>query len=211
MLEIKNASITIGGRQLFAGLSFTVPDGQTICLTGSSGSGKTTLLRAILGFHPLDEGHISIDGELLTPSSAEEFRKHISYIPQELTLPSEWVSDMMRLPFTLKVNRGKAFSKDLLMAEWRKLELPPALYDKKVAELSGGERQRAVLSASGLLGKSILLVDEPTSALDAHTSALVLDYLKTLAARGCSIVAVSHDADFAQGCDKCISVSATLP
>lgn len=69
MLEIKNASITIGGRQLFAGLSFTVPDGQTVCLTGSSGSGKTTLLRAILGFHPLDEGHISIDGELLTPSS----------------------------------------------------------------------------------------------------------------------------------------------
>ena len=51
MLEIKNASITIGGRQLFAGLSFTVPDGQTVCLTGSSGSGKTTLLRAILGFH----------------------------------------------------------------------------------------------------------------------------------------------------------------
>lgn len=131
MLEIKNASITIGGRQLFAGLSFTVPDGQTVCLTGSSGSGKTTLLRAILGFHPLDEGHISIDGELLTPSSAEEFRKHISYIPQELTLPSEWVSDMMRLPFTLKVNRGKAFSKDLLMAEWRKLELQPALYDKR--------------------------------------------------------------------------------
>lgn len=209
MLEVKNASIAVGGRQLFSGLSFTVSDGQIVCLTGCSGSGKTTLLRAILGFHPLAEGHISIDGELLTPSSAEEFRKQISYIPQELLLPSEWVSDMVRLPFGLKINRSKAFSKDLLMAEWRKLELQPELYDKKVTELSGGERQRAVLSVSGLLGKSILLVDEPTSALDAHSAALVLNYLRMLAARGCSIVAVSHDNTFAEGCDKTVDISGT--
>ena len=63
MLEVKNASITIGDRQLFGGLSFTVSDGQIVCITGCSGCGKTTLLRAMLGFLPLDEGHISIDGE----------------------------------------------------------------------------------------------------------------------------------------------------
>lgn len=205
MLEVKNASITVGGKKLFSGLSFVALDGQIVCLTGSSGCGKTTLLRAILGFHPLDEGHISIDGELLTPSSAEEFRKQISYIPQELMLPSEWVSDMMRLPFGLKINRNKAFSKELLMAEWRKLELPEELYKKKVTELSGGERQRAVLSVSGLLDKSILLVDEPTSALDAHSAAMVLNYLRILASRGCSVVAVSHDSIFANGCDKTVN------
>lgn len=206
MLEIKNASLTAGGRRLFSGLSFTVADGQTVCLTGCSGSGKTTLLRAILGFHPLDEGHISIDGELLTPSSAEEFRKHISYIPQELMLPSEWVSDMVRLPFGLKVNRNIPFSKDLLMAEWRRLELQPELYEKKVAELSGGERQRAMLSVSGLLGKAILLLDEPTSALDAHSASLVAAYLRLLASRGCSVVAVSHDQAFAEACDKTVNI-----
>lgn len=204
MLEVKNASISAGGRTLFSGLSFAVADGQTVCLTGSSGSGKTTMLRALLGFHPLDEGHISIDGELLTPSSAEEFRKHISYIPQELLLPSEWVSDMVRLPFGLKVNRGKPFSKDRLLAEWRLLELPPELYDKKTAELSGGERQRAMLAVSGLLDKSVLLLDEPTSALDAHSASLVAGYLRLLASRGCSVVAVSHDQAFAEMCDKTV-------
>lgn len=207
MLEVKNASITIGDRQLFGGLSFTVSDGQIVCITGCSGCGKTTLLRAMLGFLPLDEGHISIDGELLTPSSAEEFRKHISYIPQELLLPSEWVSDMVRLPFDLKVNRGKAFSKNLLMGEWTKLELAPELYDKKVSELSGGERQRVVLSVSGLLSKSILLIDEPTSALDTESSALVLNYLRGMASRGCSIVSVSHDGIFAEGCDKQVDIT----
>lgn len=207
MLEVKNASVTMDGRRLFGGLSFSVGDGQILCLSGDSGSGKTTLLRALLGFQPLDEGHISIDGELLTPSSAEEFRKHISYIPQELVLPSEWVSEMVSLPFGLKVNRGKAFSKTLLMEEWGRLELEPELYDKKVVELSGGQRQRVILSVSGLLGKSILLVDEPTSALDQHSSALVLGYLRRLAAAGRTVVAVSHDEALAAGCDKRITLS----
>ena len=185
MLEVKNASISAGGRTLFSGLSFAVADGQTVCLTGSSGSGKTTLLRALLGFHPLDEGHISIDGELLTPSSAEEFRKHISYIPQELLLPSEWVSDMVRLPFGLKVNRGKPFSKDRLLAEWRLLELPPELYDKKTAELSGGERQRAMLAVSGLLDKSVLLLLSMDSVIETdfdcvHPNMDLGDMVKTI-------------------------------
>lgn len=206
MLEVKNASISLGGRTLFEGLSFTVADGQMACLRGASGCGKTSLLRALLGFMPLDAGSISIDGELLTPSSAGEFRKHISYIPQELLLPSEWVGEMVRLPFGLKANRGCAFSKDRLMAEWGRLELPPELFGKKVAELSGGERQRVALSVSGLLGKPILVVDEPTSALDAASSALVLGYLRRMASRGCAVVAASHDAAFAEGCDILVEI-----
>ncbi len=207
MLEVKNASITIGGLNLFSGLSFTVDTGQTVCLTGCSGSGKSTMLRALQGFRPLDEGHISVDGELLTPSSAEEFRKYISYIPQELSLPFEWVRDMVRLPFGLKANRAITFSKERLLAEWELLELAAELYDKKTNELSGGERQRVMLSLSGLLGKSILLVDEPTSALDARSTTLVLDYLHRMASRGCSIVAASHDEIFVEGCDKQIDIT----
>ena len=206
ILEVKHIEKHFGDTKVLEDISFSLEKGQALSIIGSSGSGKTTLLRAILGFHPLDEGHISIDGELLTPSSAEEFRKHISYIPQELMLPSEWVSDMVRLPFGLKVNRNIPFSKDLLMAEWRRLELQPELYEKKVAELSGGERQRAMLSVSGLLGKAILLLDEPTSALDAHSASLVAAYLRLLASRGCSVVAVSHDRAFAEGCDKTVEI-----
>ena len=83
MLELHN--VTIG--QLINGLSATIGDGQMVCLTGAAGSGKTTLLRAILGFIPIDGGHISIDGELLTPQSAPYFRRFTAYVPQQLTLP----------------------------------------------------------------------------------------------------------------------------
>ena len=202
MLEIKNVKIKMGEQQLLGGLSFSAEDGQVVCITGDSGCGKTSLLRAILGFVPLAEGHISVDGELLTPAAAGEFRKYIAYVPQDLSMPIDTVGEMVKMPFALKANLATPFSKARLMEEWQKLDLAPELYDKKVSELSGGQRQRIIISTLGLLKKTIVLADEPTSALDAHTTALVLNYLKALAAKGATVITVSHDPAFADGCDK---------
>ena len=202
MLEIKNVKIKMGEQLLLGGLSFSAEDGQVVCITGDSGCGKTSLLRAILGFVPLAEGHISVDGELLTPAAAGEFRKYIAYVPQDLAMPMETVGEMVRMPFALKANLATPFSKARLMEEWQKLDLAPELYDKKVSELSGGQRQRIIISTLGLLKKTIVLADEPTSALDAHTTALVLAYFKALAAGGATVITVSHDPAFADGCDK---------
>ena len=56
MLELKDATLTIGGRQLFGNLSFMAQDGHITCITGPAGSGKTLLLQALLGLLALDEG-----------------------------------------------------------------------------------------------------------------------------------------------------------
>lgn len=206
MLEIKNARLSANGKPLFENLSLTVPNGSICCITGESGCGKTSLLRTILGFQCLDEGFVSIDGELLTPSSAETFRKDTAYLPQELSLPAEWVSEMVAFPFQLRQNKGGAFTKQRLFEEWQLLGLSPELYDRKTSELSGGERQRAMLAVCGLLGKHLVLVDEPTSALDGNASTLVANYLRRLATKGAAIVAVSHDMQFAATCDTRIII-----
>lgn len=86
MLELHN--VTIG--QQIRGLSATVGEGNVLSITGSKGSGKTMLLRAVLGFLPVDEGHISIDGELVTPMSAPWFRKQMAYVPQYLVVPDDY-------------------------------------------------------------------------------------------------------------------------
>ena len=83
MLELHN--VTIG--QLIRELSLTVDNGRMVCIAGPQGSGKTTLLRAVLGFLPVDDGFISIDGELLTPLSAPYFRRFTAYVPQQLSVP----------------------------------------------------------------------------------------------------------------------------
>ncbi len=85
VLELHHVNI----HPLISALSLTVGDNQMACIVGHQRSGKTTLLRAILGFVPVDGGHISIDGELLTPESAPYFRKMTAYVPQHLSLPEQ--------------------------------------------------------------------------------------------------------------------------
>lgn len=83
ILELHRVSLG----QHIRSLSLTVEGGQLLCLTGEPHCGKTTLLRAILGFIPVDEGFVCIDGELMTPQSAPYFRRQTAYVPQHLSVP----------------------------------------------------------------------------------------------------------------------------
>ena len=204
---MKDASLALEGKNLFHNLSFVVSGGEMLCVMGESGCGKTTLLRCILGFQPLDEGAVSIGGTELTPLSAEYMRSMMAYIPQEMNLPCNTVAELVALPYQLRVNRDKRFSKEALMDQWQRLRLDEALYRKQLAEVSGGERQRIMLSMVGMLDKKVVLVDEPTSALDVESSLLVAGYLQGLAKRGTAIIAVSHDRAFAGQCDKTLMLN----
>ena len=105
ILELHN--VTIG--QQIRSLSMTVESGQLVGISGAQGSGKTTLVRAILGFIPVDNGHISIDGELLTPRSAPWFRKQMAYVPQHLSVPDGYDMDTDYLHLVERaVRSGKA-------------------------------------------------------------------------------------------------------
>lgn len=81
MLELKDATLSENGHIWFANLSFLAAEGQLTCVTGKAG--KTALAGVLLGFTPLTEGFVSIDGSLLTPQSASVFRRLMAYIPQE--------------------------------------------------------------------------------------------------------------------------------
>ena len=201
-ISIENVSKSFGDFHALDNAVINIKRGEFFSLLGPSGCGKTTLLRCILGFQPLDEGSVSIGGTELTPLSAEYMRSMMAYVPQEVNLPCNTVAELVALPYQLRVNRDKRFSKEALMDQWVRLRLDETLYDKRLAEVSGGERQRIMLSMAGLLDKKVLLVDEPTSALDVDSALLVAGYLQSLAKRGAAIIAVSHDRAFAGQCDK---------
>ena len=87
LIEYRNVTKLYKGTNALNGVSLDIPAGRIVGLLGPNGSGKTTLLRALLGFISVDRGHISIDGELLTPLSAPYFRRQMAYVPQHLSLP----------------------------------------------------------------------------------------------------------------------------
>ena len=205
MLELKNVAFSHSGRLLQQGLSFVAERGKVTAVSGPSGCGKTTMLRAILGFHPVDKGFISIDGELVTALSAQAFRQLVAFVPQELSFPQDRVKDLVELPFRLKANSPLPFSREMVMDQWHRLGLDSSLYDKRLSDISGGERQRIMIANLGLLGKPLVLVDEPTAALDPQSASLVATFLQELALKGAAVLAVTHSTEFV--CDNRVLLS----
>ena len=202
MLSILNASLSYGNRDLFSGFNLELHPGDMYCITGESGKGKTSLLNAIVGFVPLSKGSIEVDGLTLNKNSVSQIRRRIAWIPQELSIPSEWVSDMVEIPFNLKANRGVKLDKELLFDYFKQLGLESKLYERRVTEVSGGQRQRIMIATTAMLNKPLLVIDEPTSALDPNSVERVISFLKRLKERDTAILAVSHDKSFASACDK---------
>lgn len=202
MLQIENASIAYGKNVLFSGFNLHLERGEIASISGPSGCGKTSLLNAVLGFIPLKEGRIILNGIVSEKANIDLVRKQIAWIPQELALPLEWVKDMVQLPFSLKANRSTPFSEAQLFACFEDLGLERELYYKRVNEISGGQRQRMMIAVASMISKPLIIVDEPTSALDSGSTERVLAFFRRQTKKGSAILAVSHDRAFAEGCDQ---------
>ena len=198
MLQIDNACIAFGEDILFSEFCMRLNKGETACIAGQSGRGKTSLLNAIMGFVPLRKGKIKVGGILLEPTTIDAIRRHIAWIPQELALPSEWVKEMISLPFALKANRHISFSKEKLFTCFDELGLDKELYQKRVGEISGGQRQRIMIAVAAMLEKPLIIVDEPTSALDPELTGEILKVIKDLAQEHITMVIVTHEMNFAR-------------
>lgn len=207
MIKIENLSIRFDDRYLFNSLSIEVADGEMVCISGGSGSGKSSLLKSLLGFLPIQEGRIVINGKELIAESSESIRREIGWIPQELSLPCEWVKEMVETPFKIKANRKNAFNKQALFEIFKELGLDTILYDKRVSEISGGQRQRIMIAVSAMLNKKIMVLDEPTSALDQDSCRMVVNFLDKIRRKGATIIIVSHDRLLASSCDRVIELN----
>jgi putative ABC transport system ATP-binding protein len=202
MLNIEDLCIAYGGRDVVSGFSLHLAPGESACISGESGCGKTSLLSAVMGFVDPRSGRIVVDGIELGRTTVDAVRRRIAWIPQELALPVEWVSDMVKMPFELKHNRAADFSEERLMQCFDQLALSRSIYTKRVKEISGGQRQRVMIAVASMLRKPLVIVDEPTSALDRDSSARVLNFLRSLTDGGTAVLAVSHDLTFVQGCHR---------
>lgn len=204
MIQLDHVSLSFKDQHILKDFTEHIHPQELVGISGKSGCGKSSLLRAMLGFVPLSEGSIRIDGLTLEPSTIAEIRKKIAYLPQDLNFPMESVRDMVRIPFELHANRQLRFSEEELFDLWARLNLDRKLYDRKVHKISGGQRQRILLSVMAMLHKPLCLIDEPSSALDSDSSEKVLELLLRLREDGSTLVVVSHDQNFLAQCDRTI-------
>ncbi|MBR6805775.1 MAG: ATP-binding cassette domain-containing protein [Bacteroidaceae bacterium] len=203
ILELRGITVSYGDHTVISNFSMQLERGELVAVTGVSGSGKTSLIRAILGFVPIEQGEILVDG---IPVNAVEVRKHTAYLPQDLSFPCEWVDEVLRMPFLFRNNRDRKITDEQWLDCFGRLGLEGGIMKKRLNEISGGQRQRMMLAIASMLDKDIIILDEPTSALDAASVNLVTGYIKELSTRGKSVISVTHDNVFAAACDKVIEI-----
>ena len=203
ILELKGVTISYGNHTVISNFSMQLERGELVAVTGASGSGKTSLIRAILGFVPIEKGEIYIGG---IPARAVEVRKCTAYLPQDLSFPCEWVDEVLRMPFSFRINKDRKITEEQWHDCFGRLGLEGGIMKKRLNEISGGQRQRMMLAIASMLDKDIIILDEPTSALDAASVKLVTEYIKEISTRGKAIIAVTHDKVFAAACDKVIEI-----
>ncbi len=197
--------------QVLKGISFDVQPGEFLALIGKSGSGKSTLLYLLSTMDTNYEGTIQINGTRLTGLKQNELARfrneHIGFVFQfHYLLPEFSVLDNVMLP-ALKL--GKQPPEQIRA---KALELLYLLdinghEDKKASRISGGQQQRVAIARALINDPAIIMGDEPTGNLDSKNTKVVFDIFRELAReRGQTIIAVTHDDEFAANCDRVIEM-----
>jgi zinc/manganese transport system ATP-binding protein len=196
VLEVRDASLERGDRELWAGLDLTVNPGEFLAVLGPSGSGKTTLLRAILGLQDLSSGSIRVDG-----APVQRGNPRIGYIPQQRPLPPDTsmrARDVVALGvqgtrFGLPIpRRGDRARIDSLLKDVGAEHFA----DRRVGLLSGGEQQRLRVGQALADEPALLLCDEPLSNLDLANQLGVTEIIdRQRRERGAAVLFVTHDVN----------------
>jgi lipoprotein-releasing system ATP-binding protein len=198
--------------QVIKNISFEVNKGEFLAIMGKSGSGKSTLLYLLSTMDTDFTGELEINGVNLTKKSKNElaaFRNaNIGFVFQfHFLLPEFSALENVMLPALKLRKKSKDEIREKAIEHLNVFGLKD-LADKRASKLSGGEQQRVAVARALINEPAIIMGDEPTGNLDSKNSKLVFDIFRELAKeRGQSIIAVTHDDEFAANCDRILELS----
>ncbi|MFK4087011.1 ABC transporter ATP-binding protein [Kribbella sp. NPDC020789] len=201
LLQAMNLSASIRPRgriPVLHGIDLAVESASSVGVVGRSGSGKTTLARCLAGLHERFAGELLLAGKplpVLRKRTREQSRR-VQYVWQEVRGSFD-----ERRPVDQQVARTaqrlRGLTADQANAEavatLARLGVSAITAARPPSRLSGGELQRAALARAVLAEPDVLICDEITTALDDDGTALVVDLLAELRARGTALVWIGHD------------------
>lgn len=191
LIKCNDLSFEYDGRKVLSNLSFTVGEGDFLCVVGENGSGKSTLVRALLGLKKPQKGVIEF-AEGLRPTD-------IGYLPQRTDVQKDFPASVREVvlsgcrgssPFRTKAQ--KAFARENM-----ELLGISDLASRSFRELSGGQQQRVLLARALCSTKRLLLLDEPTAGLDPLVTRELYSVIDSLHKNGITVIMVSHDIGIA--------------
>lgn len=200
VISLRAAAFGYGDRMVVSGVTLDVAAGEVVAILGPNGAGKSTLVRGLLGLGDQLGGEVHLFG-----MPRAEFRdfSRLGYVPQRHTLASsvrataEEIVAIGRLPHqrwwapwaarTAQDRRIIAGALDLV-----------GLADRASADvttLSGGQQRRVLIARALAAQPDVLIMDEPTAGVDAASQRVLAEVLARLAARGTTMLVVTHELD----------------
>jgi len=150
------------------GISFTVEDGDFVCLVGPSGCGKSTFLRIAAGLQKPDEGQILLDNRPITKTGPDR----IMVFQEGALFP--WLKVRDNVEFGLKIAGIPESERREISDRYLDMMQLSKFANSYTYQLSTGMRQRVAIARALVMDPEILLMDEPFAALDAQTRDLLL-------------------------------------
>lgn len=200
LLTIDNVVKRFDNATILDGISFSVKKSEVIVIVGPSGCGKSTLLRCINALEPIQEGSITLDGDVIERNSKTLplLRQRIGIVFQSYDLfPHLTVLDNILLAPCKVQKRDKEEVKQEAMSLLERVGLKEKAKSYP-RELSGGQKQRVAIVRALCMHPEILLFDEVTAALDPEMVREVLDVMLDLAKQGRTMLIVTHEMQFAR-------------
>jgi urea transport system ATP-binding protein len=198
MLSTEALTLHYGGSQILHGIDFAAKAGEITCIMGPNGVGKTSFLKALAGTHPRSGGSVTLDGESLPLSRAQDMaRRGLSVVPQgRMIFPLLSVRENLETAFAVLPKAQHQIPDEVFT-------LFPILKDflhRRGGDLSGGQQQQLAIARALIMKPKVLLLDEPTEGIQPsiiQQIGHVLEYLKTKG--DMAIVLVEQYFEFAYG------------
>ena len=169
-------------------VSFSVADGEFVCLVGPSGCGKTTLFRVVAGLTEATDGRVLLDGTEVTAPTTD-----MGVVFQEYHL-FPWLTVEENVGFGLERSDRSAAERDRRVDEMLDLVGLAEFRDAYPKSLSGGMKQRVAIARALAVDPDLLLMDEPFGAVDAQTREMLQrELLDVWASTGKTVLFVTHD------------------
>ena len=197
--------------QVLKNIHFEVQKGEFLSMIGKSGSGKSTLLYILSTMDTDYKGNLFIDNQLTTGLSKDQLAKlrneKIGFVFQFHYLLAEF--SCLRNVMIPALKLGKLSEKEIEERAYQKLEIL-GLKDqalKPASKKSGGQQQRVAIARALINDPLIIMGDEPTGNVDSKNTNIVFDIFQDLKRNyGQTIIAVTHDDDFAKKSDRIIEM-----
>lgn len=181
-IEFNNVGFTYPhtGIEALKKFNLTIKSGEKIAIIGKTGSGKSTLGQLLLRMYDVTEGEIKLDGKNIQELDLSRLREQISYVPQDIFLFSETVSNNIGFGLDKAIFDNVKLAARQASVE-REIEGFSNQYDTMVGErgvtLSGGQKQRISIARALIKDPNLVIFDDCLSAVDARTEQEIISSL----------------------------------